>query len=219
MILVSDGPQFREIFGQRGTMDGFAGQNTCVAGGITIIISQVGSANRRTLCRPHTGGSSNGRTAAFGVADLGSNPSPPANTLRRPIDPGKSPRGFSLFPPPDNPSPHPAKSLRGPIPGTRSPPAKNGTTPGRRAEEVIQGRGDLRERPGQGFDKFLIGSLHNHASIRHNDRKNRGIAIQGVFSGQVYGHPQLAGPARIEDIFDPRQQARQDAGGPLGPPE
>ena len=50
------------------------------ARGIIIIISPDGTANRPSLRRPHTGGSSNGRTAAFGVADLGSNPSPPATS-------------------------------------------------------------------------------------------------------------------------------------------
>ena len=56
-------------------------QNTCAVFKIKIIILMSTSAASAANPFPHPGGSSNGRTAAFGVADLGSNPSPPAKTF------------------------------------------------------------------------------------------------------------------------------------------
>jgi hypothetical protein len=58
-------------------------QNACRVLEIKIIIPKVAWAESGTRpgSRPETGGSSNGRTAAFGVADGGSNPPPPASIL------------------------------------------------------------------------------------------------------------------------------------------
>ncbi len=56
------------------------GQKTCAVLKIKFIISlqPIPVHPGPTKLQRHPGGSSNGRTAAFGVADLGSNPSPPA---------------------------------------------------------------------------------------------------------------------------------------------
>src|SRR5208337_5607069 len=93
------------------------GQKTCMALKIKIIISRL--AHQLT----YTGGSSNGRTAAFGVADGGSNPPPPASPpvcgYGRCLRPAPSPSDNPLLPGSDSPQkrglkarPSPPKNLK-----------------------------------------------------------------------------------------------------------